>query len=77
MLTLSARSSASSRTSDIGEEGFRFRQREPEVNGPETPKRVFEAESVSEHSTVAGANLTTIVAPNLKQDLESCVKSTQ
>jgi len=74
-LPSSARSSASSRTSDIGEEGFRFRQRE--VNNPETPKRVFEEESVSEHSTVAGANSTNIVTPNLKQDLESCVNSTQ
>eukprot|EP00090_Calanus_glacialis_P006001 TRINITY_DN14695_c0_g1_i1.p1 TRINITY_DN14695_c0_g1~~TRINITY_DN14695_c0_g1_i1.p1 ORF type:complete len:900 (-),score=249.42 TRINITY_DN14695_c0_g1_i1:139-2664(-) len=76
-LPSSARSSASSRTSDIGEEGFRFRQKEPEVNDPETPKRVFEEESVSVHSTVAGANSNNIVTPNLKQDLESCVNFTQ
>merc|ERR1719470_1463 len=76
-LPSSARSSASSRTSDIGEEGFRFRQKEPEVNDHGTPRRAFEEESVSEHSTVAGANSTNIVTPNLKQDLESCVNSTQ
>merc|ERR1719470_15716 len=52
-LPSSARSSASSRTSDIGEEGFRFRQKEHEVNDHGTPRRAFEEESVSEPSTVA------------------------
>lgn len=74
ILPASARSSSSSRTSDIDDSGFRFRQKE---DSPETPKRLLEEESNSEVLVGSGANSTNIVTPNLKQDLESCVNSTQ
>eukprot|EP00092_Neocalanus_flemingeri_P014065 GFUD01015174.1.p1 GENE.GFUD01015174.1~~GFUD01015174.1.p1 ORF type:complete len:732 (-),score=178.17 GFUD01015174.1:172-2367(-) len=70
----STKTSSSSRASDDpGEEGFRFRMKEAD---PETPNRAFGEERGSE-ITACDANSTNVDTPNLIQNLDSCVNSTQ
>lgn len=71
ILPASARSSSSSRSSDIDDSGFKFRQKD---SRPGTPKRVLE-DDVNE--ILVDANSINVTSPNLKEDLESCVNSTQ
>jgi len=71
ILPASARSSSSSRSSDIDDVGFKFRQKEPSLG---TPKRVLEDDEVSME---AESNSTAAITPSLKEDLENCVNSTQ
>eukprot|EP00092_Neocalanus_flemingeri_P020086 GFUD01021747.1.p1 GENE.GFUD01021747.1~~GFUD01021747.1.p1 ORF type:complete len:867 (-),score=206.15 GFUD01021747.1:173-2773(-) len=70
----STKTSSSSRASDDpGEEEFRFRMKEAD---PETPNRAFGEERGSE-ITACDANSTNVDTPNLIQNLDSCVNSTQ
>jgi len=71
ILPASARSSSSSRSSDIDDSGFKFRQKD---SRPGTPKRLLE-DDVSE--SLVDANSINVTSPNLKEDLENCVNSTQ
>jgi len=71
----SGKSSSSSRASDEDATGFRFSQKDSEV---ETPKRALAEERVSESlAGDVGANSTNLETPKLNTDLESCVNSTQ
>jgi len=75
IIPASARTSSSSRTSDYVTEGFSFGQKVANSNDLETPKRILE-EKLSE--ILAGVPKSpTAETPNLKQDLDTCVNSTQ
>jgi len=75
IIPASARTSSSSRTSDYVTEGFSFGQKVDNSNDLETPKRILE-EKLSE--ILAGVTKSpTLESPNLKQDLDTCVNSTQ